>query len=157
MERENTKTHTKGIQYLEQSGIKIVGFIVDGFWGFYVQNHHSYDIQMCQKHMADIVRKYITRKPKLQASKELKEIIDKLSGISKKTFDSEFDLWLTRWTDFLKEKTYIEGTSHWFYTHGRLRSAVTSLVKYRDFLFAFEENHWLPNTNNSIEGEVRNS
>jgi len=152
VERENTKTHAKGIRYLEQNGITIVGFVVDGFWGFYVQNHHSYDIQMCQKHMADIVRKYVTRNPKLQASRDLKEIIDKLSCISEKTFNLKFDLWLTNWTEFLKEKTVIEGGNNWFYTHGRVRSAVTSLVKYKDFLFTFERNHWLPNTNNSIEG-----
>ena len=102
--------------------------------------------------MADIVRKYITRKPKLQASKELKVIIDKLSSISEKTFDLEFNFWLTKWTAFLKERTVVEGSNNWFYTHGRLRSAVTSLVKYKPFLFTFEKNRWLPNTNNSIEG-----
>lgn len=152
VERENVATHNTGIRYLEKSGIKIIGFVVDGFWSFYVQNHHFYDIQMCQKHIADIVRRYITRNPKLQASKELKEIIDGLSDMSERTFDLQFNLWLTKWSEFLKEKTYTEGSDKWFYRHGRLRSAVKSLVKYRPFLFTFERNHWIPKTNNSIEG-----
>lgn len=152
VERENMKTHVRGVQYLEQNGITILGFVVDGFWGFYARYSSSYDIQMCQKHIADIIRRYITRKPKLQASKELKTIIDKLSSVSKRTFDLEFDSWLHRWQDFLKEKSYPEWGAGWFYTHGRLRSAVASLIKYRGYLFTFEKNRRLPNTNNSIEG-----
>ena len=152
VERENMGTHVKGVQYLEQNGITILGFVADGFWGFYVRYNSRYDIQMCQKHMADIVRRYITRKPKLRASKELKDIIDKLSVISGKTFDLEFDSWLWRWQDFLKERSYPERGSGWVYTHGRLRSAVASLLRYRDYLFTFEKNRWIPNTNNSIEG-----
>ena len=152
VDRENIETHVKGVQYLEQNGITILGFVADGFWGFYVRYTYGYDIQMCQKHMADIVRRYITRKPRLQASKELKSIIDKLTYISQKTFDLEFDSWLRRWGDFLKERSYPEVGSGWFYTHGRLRSAVASLIKYRGYLFTFENNHWIPNTNNSIEG-----
>lgn len=152
VERENTATHSTGIRYLERSGITIIGFVVDGFWGFYVKNHHSYDIQMCQKHMADIVRRYITRNPKLHASRELKGIVDKLPNMSEKVLNHEFNSWLTKWDTFLKEKTYIEGSNRWFYTHGRLRSAATSLVKYRPFLFTFERSHWIPSTNNSIEG-----
>lgn len=91
VERENMKTYIQGVKYLERNGITILGFVVDGFWGFYVRYTSCYDIQMCQKHMADIVRRYITRKPRLQVSKELKDIIDKLSLISQKTFNLEFD------------------------------------------------------------------
>lgn len=149
--RENIQTHIKGVEYLEENGITILGFVVDGFWGFYVRYGNTYDIQMCQKHMADIVRRHITLKPKLEASRELKEIIDRLSGISEHEFNSKFDNWLYRWGNFLKERTYTD-EGRWFYTHGRLRSASASLIKYHDYLFTHETNHWLPNTNNSIEG-----
>ena len=152
VERENMKTHIEGIRYLKEKGIIILGFIVDGFWGFYVHYYKRYDIQMCQKHMADIVRRYTTRKPKLRASKELKAIVDKLSNLSKHGFSLRYDSWLQRWAEFLKEKSYQEGSDKWVYTHQRLRSAVTSLNRYRSFLFTFERNRWLPNTNNSIEG-----
>ena len=86
VERENIRTHVEGIEYLENNGIKIIGFVVDGFLSFYSYFYKRYDIQMCQKHMADIVRRYTTLKPKLQASRELKSIVDKLSSDSKHVF-----------------------------------------------------------------------
>ena len=128
-----------------------VGFIVDGFWSFYTYYGEKYDIQMCQKHMADIVRRYTTLRPKLEATKELKSIVDRLSSNSEHVFRLKYDSWLRRWRDFLNEKSYTED-GKWAYTHGRIRSAVTSLNRYYPYLFTFERNRWIPNTNNSIEG-----
>ena len=151
VERENMKTHIDGVNYLEKNGIKILGFIIDGFWSFYRHYYQEYDIQMCQKHMADIVRRYITLNPKLEASKELKKLVDRLSNDSKHVFGIKYDSWIRKWKDFLSERSYTE-EGKWIYTHGRLRSAVTSLNRYYPYLFTFERNKWIPNTNNLIEG-----
>ena len=145
------KTHIDGVNYLEENGIKILGFVVDGFWSFYRHYYTRYDIQMCQKHMADIVRRYTTLNPKLEASKELKKLVDRLSSDSKHVFGIKYDNWLRKWRGFLSERSHTED-GKWAYTHGRLRSAITSLKKYYPYLFTFERNKWIPNTNNSIEG-----
>lgn len=150
--RENIKTHIDGINYLNASGIKIMGIVVDGFWSVFVRYSKVYDIQMCQKHMKDIVRRYITTKPKLKASIELKAIMSILARATKHDFDLKFDLWLKTWGEFLKERSYLEASTTWVYTHKSLRSAVDSLLKYREYIFTYQRNHWLPNTNNSIEG-----
>lgn len=150
--KENINPYVRGIEYLERSGITILGFVVDGFWGFFVRYGNKYSIQMCQKHMKDIVRRYITNKPKLQASKELKEILKPLINLSEATFNNQFDNWLVKWREFLKEKTYNEENHKWVYTHDKLRKAVGSLIRYRHYLFTYEKNNWIPNTNNSIEG-----
>ena len=106
---------------------------------------------MCLKHMKDIVKRYITTKPKIVASKELKKIIDKLCYITEKDFNLEYDSWLNRHCTFLKERSY-DGNGGWVYTHQRLRSAVTSINRYRSYLFTYQSSRWIPATNNSTEG-----
>lgn len=152
VQNENIKAHIDGINYLKEHGITIMGFVADGFWSFYTHYGMKYDIQMCQKHMADSVRRQTTLNPKLKASKELKELIDQLSSLSSKIFLLKYNVWLARWTKFLKEKTYSESTKRWIYTHERLRKAKRSINRYLPYLFTFERNRLIPNTNNSLEG-----
>jgi hypothetical protein len=128
-----------------------MGFVVDGFWGFYLQYQDKYRIQMCQKHMKDIVRRYITNKPKLEAAKELKVIMKKFTKYTSQEYDLLFDTWNRKWRVFLSERTYNDNGT-WSYTHGRLKSASRSLKKYRPFLFTYQACKWIPNTNNSLEG-----
>lgn len=151
VKEEHINSHIKGIEYLKSKGINILGFVLDGFWTFYVRYGNQYPVQMCQKHMKDIVRRYITNKPQLEASKELKELMKPFTRYEAKTFDSKFNRWRAKWTEFLKEKSYLEN-GKWVFTHDRLRSAVSSLIRYRPYLFTYQENIFMPNTNNSIEG-----
>ena len=129
-----------------------MGFVVDGFWSFYTHYRMKYDIQMCQKHMADSVRRQTTLNPKLQASKDLKELIDGLSRTNQKEFLLKYNEWLVRWSKFLIEKSYSESIRKWIYTHERVRKAVRSINRYLLYLFTFERNQLIPNTNNSLEG-----
>ncbi len=46
----------------------------------------EYPIQMCQFHQIAIVTRYITRKPRMQASIELKEILHLLLKTDKESF-----------------------------------------------------------------------
>jgi hypothetical protein len=92
VKQENLQAHVDGINYLLNYGITILGFIVDGFWSFYTTYADKYDIQMCQKHLADIIRRKTTLKPLLRASKELKLLADKLSSLSKREFLLRYNL-----------------------------------------------------------------
>lgn len=100
--------------------------------------------------MKRIVERYITMKPKLQAGKDLKAIIDKLCYIREEDFNLQYDAYLVNYKKFLKEQTYSDGK--WIYTHQRLRSAVASINRYRPFLFVYQKNRWMKSTNNSVEG-----
>jgi len=102
--------------------------------------------------MADLIRRETTLRPKLQASKELKELADQLSSMNSKAFTSKYNEWLIKWADFLKEKSYSKSLQKWIYTHERLRKAIRSINKYLPYLFTCELNRWIPNTNNSLEG-----
>ncbi len=132
-------------------GITPTGYVIDGTWGFFVQYAKSTPTQMCLIHMKNIIKRHITQKPKLQASKDLKAIIDKLTYIKEKDFNREYDLWLIQYKQFLNEKTYNED-GKWFYTHTRLRRAINSLNRYREYLFTYQKYNHIPSTNNSIEG-----
>ena len=43
-------------------------------------------VQMCQFHQVAIVRRYLTRKPKLQAAKELMEVVRIMKKTDNETF-----------------------------------------------------------------------
>lgn len=152
VQHEHIDSYRAGIGYLKKRGVTPMGYVVDGFWPFFVYYGGSNKIQMCNKHMKDIVRRYLTLNPKLEASKELKMITDRLCIITEKEFNFLYSNWLIKWESFLKEKTYLQGTKQWEYTHQRLRSAVHSLNKYKRFLFTYQHHKFIPNTNNSVEG-----
>ena len=97
---------------------------------------------------------YLTRKPKLQASIELRMISLCLTDVTKDEFNSRLDRWFEKWKHVLNERTVNEETGKSHYTHKKLRSAYRSLVTNLPHLFVFEE--WreldIPNTTNSLDG-----
>ena len=76
---------------------------------------------MCRFHMVAIIRRKMTKKPQLEAGKELLELAYRLKGMDKDTFVGEFEKRKEKWHDFLKEKTVNEVTGSTVYTHQRLR------------------------------------
>jgi hypothetical protein len=108
---------------------------------------------MCQFHQIAIITRYITKKPKLEAGKELRQLILLLTKTDEASFTHWLSQWHTRWKDFLNEKTTDEYTGKWHYTHRRLRSAYRSLTTNLPYLFTYEKYPHLniPNTTNSLE------
>ena len=82
---------------------------------------------MCQFHQSAIIRRYLTKKPKLKAAQELMEVMDLMKQTDKESFIGMLDLWHEKWKDFLNERTINPQTNKSFYTHKRLRSAYRSL------------------------------
>jgi len=62
-------------------------------------------MQMCIVHQKRIIRRYITSRPKQEASIELKDIVYMLGKISSKTRLIMLDDWSRRYIDFLNEKS----------------------------------------------------
>lgn len=52
----------------------------------------------------------------------------------------------------MNEKTINPFNGEWSFTHEPLRSATLSLLRFKPFLFAFEEDKNIPKTTNSLEG-----
>jgi hypothetical protein len=150
---ETIAQYIKGIQELQEQKWKVLGIVCDARRGL-TAAFPNIPVQMCQFHQVQIVLRYITRNPKLEAGKELKELLLLLSKTDEASFRYWLILWHEKWKEFLAEKTVDPSTQCWHFTHTRLRSAYRSIETNLPWLFTFEHYHHLniPNTTNSLEG-----
>jgi len=83
--------HEKLIDYKEctdlvmSNGYQILGIVCDGFKGIF-QQYSSCPTQMCQYHFVSIIRRYLTRNPKLEAAKELWILTKNMALLTKNTY-----------------------------------------------------------------------
>ena len=111
---------------------------------------------MCHFHQKSIITRYLTKKPKLQASKDLKRISSFLTRVEESRFKFLLDCWHKKYEDFLNEKSLNISTKKETFTHPKLRSAYRSLKTNLPYLFTCKNYSKLdiPNTTNSLEGGV---
>jgi hypothetical protein len=156
IEKERVSEYEIGLLELLMEGFTIKGITVDGKPGV-LEKIESMGIlvQMCHFHQIQIVLRYITRRPRTPASKELKEIIHLLPHTDKESFEHWVAQWYTKWKTFLDEKTFYRdeyNRKKWHYTHKRLRQAYRSIQKHLPYLFTYHQHRGMPNTTNSLEG-----
>ena len=113
-------------------------------------------IQMCHFHQKKIIQRYITMRPKLEASKELKKIVSRLTQTTEKNFTQKLDDWYETYRNFLEEKSISSTTGEFHYTHPRIRAAYRSLRTNLPHLFTYKKYKTLSisNTTNALEGGV---
>ena len=150
---ENTEAYWKGRTELEKKGFTIQAVVIDGKRRL-KSVFLDFPIQMCHFHQVATITRYLTKKPKLEAGKELRKITLLLTKSNKKEFTILLNNWFEKWKEFLKEKTINSDTGKWFYTHKRLRSAYRSLKTNLPCLFTYQKYPKLniPNTTNSLDG-----
>ena len=100
------------------------------------------------------MKRYLTTRPKLEASRELKIITDTLPNTNEQKLTDALQGWFEKWKDFLKQKTTDLNTNRWFYTHKKVRAAYRSLKTNLPYLFTYQKYPELniPNTTNSLDG-----
>lgn len=150
---ETNAFYVQGIVHLKSIGFEIIAIVCDGRRGL-INLFKEIPVQMCHFHQAAIIRRYITRKPRTQASKELKEIVHLMVKTDKESFCSALSEWYIKWEKFLNERTINSETGKSYYTHKRLRSAYNSLKRNLPWLFTWYDYKYLniPNTTNAIDG-----
>lgn len=150
---ETNALYIQGINELKSMGFQISAIVCDGRKGL-IQSFENIPVQMCQFHQSAIIRRYLTKKPKLKAAQELMEVVDLMKRTDKESFVGALQLWFNKWEYFLNERTInpINGKS--FYTHKRLRSAYRSLINNLPWLFTWYDHFGLniPNTTNAVDG-----
>lgn len=153
VKNETNALYVKGINELKEKGFEILGIVCDGRKGL-VRSFKNIPVQFCQFHQVAIIRRYITKNPKMPASIELKELVSLLKHTDKESFQGGLNNWYNRWEKFLKERTVNEQTGKSHYTHKRLRSAYRSLITNLPWLFTWYDHMALniPNTTNAIDG-----
>jgi hypothetical protein len=71
---ETNALYIQGINELKTKGFDVLAIVCDGRRGL-LKSFAKTPVQMCQFHQVAIIRRYITKNPKLQASIELKELV----------------------------------------------------------------------------------
>ena len=153
VKHETNSLYIRGIDELQIKGFSIIAIVCDGRKGL-IQSFPDIPVQMCQFHQSAIIRRYLTRKPKLAAAKELMEVVDLMKQTDKESFIGALELWFKKWETFLNERSVNPVTKKSFYTHKRLRSAYRSLKNNLPWLFTWYDHFDLniPNTTNAIDG-----
>ncbi|MBU4338021.1 hypothetical protein KKB43_05260 [Patescibacteria group bacterium] len=138
---------------IEQQGFTLKGVVIDGKRGV-KEVFLDLPVQMCQFHQVAIINRYLTRKPKLDAGKELRKIALALTDSSEKEFTFLLNSWYEKWKHFLQEKSINFETHKLHYTHKRLRSAYRSLKTNLPYLFTYQKHPELktPNATNFLDG-----
>lgn len=150
---ETNALYIQGITELKEMGFDIKAIVCDGRKGL-IQSFTDVPVQMCQFHQSAIIRRYLTKKPKLVAAQELLTLVDLMKQTDKESFEGALGIWFTKWQFFLDERITNPETGKSFYTHKRLRSASRSLRSNLPWLFTWY-NHLelkIPNTTNAIDG-----
>lgn len=152
VKQETNNLYSLGIAEIARRGINIQAIICDGRKGL-LSLFEGIPIQMCNFHQVAIIRRYLTKKPKMQASKELWELVLMLKHTDKESFEGGLQDWFTKWETFLNErKLDLKGKNR--YVHKKLRSAYRSLKTNLHWLFTWYDHMDLriPNTTNAIDG-----
>lgn len=152
--KETLADYQEGVEWLLEHKFEILGIVCDGLRGMF-QQFSKYKVQMCQFHQVQIVRRYLTEEPELEASKELLKIIKQLCHTDKESFIGAFKDWRDKWAYFLEERSVDPKTGKSRYTHKRLRSAYLSIKRNMPYLWIWYDNIeiGIPNTNNALEGQ----
>jgi len=154
---EKVKYYEELILMMETAGVLFSAFVIDGKRGvlhMLLRKFSGIPVQYCQFHQIQIITRYLSKKPKLEAGKELRGLALTLTKTDRKTFTEKLDEWYKTWGEFLAEKTTDPITGRWHFTHERLRSAYRSLKTNLPYLFTYLDYPELkmPNTTNSCDG-----
>lgn len=152
IKHETTQSYVDAVDTILASGYTIKGIVIDGKQELFTV-FEGYPIQMCQFHMIQIVKRYLTKNPKMNASKELLILCRGMVYQDGEDFMADYAAWKVRWKDFLNKRT-VHKDGKTYYLHRRIRTLVSSLDFYLPYLFTYQRPNCdgMPNTNNKIEG-----
>jgi hypothetical protein len=147
VDHETNNQYRLWIEFLQGKEFEIIAIVMDWkkwlLWWFW-----SILTQLCIVHQQRTITQYLTRKPKLEPSIELRDISTHLWKLNKSTITQ----WLQSRHERNKDRLY-EKNENKNYIHIRVVKAYKSLIKNMDYLYIFQEHWdlWIPSTNNSLE------
>ena len=149
---EKVQDFVDAVRSIEGRNYVIKGIVIDGMKSLF-DEFGNYKIQMCQYHMIQIVRRYLTLHPRLIAARELNDLVGGITTKRGADFEKEYREWKSKWNEMLNRRSTLKSGKKQF-THKRLRSAMHSVDFYLPYLFTYQQPgcEGMPNTNNKIEG-----
>jgi len=150
---ERVMHYAYGRRILEEQGWTFTAAVVDGRRGL-ATVFKDIPVQICHFHQQQTITKYLTRRPKTEASQALRSLALTLPKTNHTQFKRALSAWEKRYRLFYTERTFISGTNRFFYTHRSVRSAYLSLEYNQPYLFTYQRYPKLhiPNTTNTIDG-----
>ena len=110
---ETAKDYEDAVCSIKERGYTIRGLIIDGKQSLF-KTFSDYHIQMCQFHMKQIIRRYLTLNPKMHASRELKQLADRLHKADEADFKRDYQDWKEKWKDTIGHKSlHKDGKMHY--------------------------------------------
>jgi len=155
IQTEKNEAYQAMVSSLQSLGFVINSITIDGKSGLF-KAFPGIPVQMCHFHQQAIITRYLTKKPKMAASIDLRRVAFYLNKATQKRFLLILSFWYKRHAVFINEKTVNFETGKWRYTHRRLRSAYRSIRNNIPYLFT-HKTHWehaIPNTTNTLDGGV---
>jgi len=151
--RKEVKWETKGdyvlwIKELQSKWREIEAIVCDGKRWLLVW-FPGIPTQMCIFHQQQIIRRYITRSPKLEANIEFKELSSMIGKARKETMKIWLEDRYRKHEKFLKERN-----DKWKIVHTRTMKAYKSVKRNLEYLYTYEEYKGkieIPKTTNSLE------
>lgn len=147
---ENVKLYVEAVNYLKEKG-RVIRWIVCDWLKWLRQIFVWIPFQSCQFHQVKNMVKYLTKKPKSEASSLLLSIAYQLKASTYQEFSDLLEWWEKKYWEYIKERTYNIDGSKRRYTHKRLRSAHKSLKNNMCVLFTYKMHDGMPNTSNELE------
>lgn len=153
---ETPFVYREGLLALTKQGWTVTSAVIDGKRGVaQVFERLGIPVQYCQFHQVKTVTKYLTRKPKTEAARELRALALTLPRTTEQEFKQALNAWHEKYQSFLNEKSpALHKKRGWEYTHRRIRAAHRSLKSNLSRLFTYQrypELH-IPNTTNTLDG-----
>ena len=112
-------------------------------------------IQRCTFHIANEICTWLTKKPKSDAARELRQLACLLSKVDNhkqaQLWMRDFVDWHTKYEEYINEKSVDEITGRWWYTHRMLHRSSTHIKRALPNMFNYTIYHNIPKTSNSIE------
>lgn len=151
---ENIGQYVEGVEWLKRNGFRIYGIVVDGMKRL-PQALKPIPVQMCQFHQTQIVRRYLTQNPDIEASQKLLDLINIIARTDKESLSVAFKNGMRNiGTLSMNGFTIRESSvSHLSYMWPKLRSAYLSIKRNIPLLWTFSDHPetGFPNTNNALE------
>jgi hypothetical protein len=147
VQHETNNQYRDWIAFLQSKGFDISAIVLDWrpwlLWWFW-----SIPTQLCIVHQQCTIIKYLTRKPRSEQTKELRDISIHLWKLSKEGIITRLESRHQRNKDWLYEKNINHK-----YIHERAVKSYKSIKKNINYLYVFEQYPELqiPKTNNSLE------
>lgn len=140
-------------------GVQIESITIDGHKGALKAIRKSMPdviVQRCLVHIQRMCLLWLTRFPKHEASRQLRQLVLLLLKIKTENDRIYWTRALAQWHDqhkgYLQQKTYHQPTGRYWYTHKLLRRSYLTMKRALPNMFHYLGNPQIPNTTNGIEG-----